>query len=125
LPDPVDVLEREGEPTSLIETWEGADAVWLVDAVSSGAPAGEIHRFDAIESELPVDVFLTSTHHFGLAETVELGRALARLPPRLVVFGIEGARFDASEALTPDVEAAAEHVAAAVRDEVAQRLDRA
>ena len=38
--DGVEVLEREGEPTSLLAAWEGADAVWLVDAVLSGAAPG-------------------------------------------------------------------------------------
>ncbi|MGE5435183.1 MAG: hydrogenase maturation protease, partial [Candidatus Doudnabacteria bacterium] len=36
LPDGVELLEREGEPTGLIDAFEGAEALWLVDAVSSG-----------------------------------------------------------------------------------------
>jgi hydrogenase maturation protease len=118
LPDGVDVLEREGEPTSLLDAWEGADALWLVDAVSSGAPPGTLHRLDAAEQELPAGMFGASTHHFGLAEAVELARALGRLPRRTVVFGVEGARFDAGEGLTPEVDAAAARVAEAVREEV-------
>jgi hydrogenase maturation protease len=42
----VEVLEREGEPASLIDAWDGADALWLVDAVSSGAVPGTLHRID-------------------------------------------------------------------------------
>ena len=44
-------------------------------------------------SELPAELFRASTHHFGLAEAVELARAVGQLPERLVVFGIEGASF--------------------------------
>ena len=40
-------VEHEGEPVDLIEEWAGADAVIVVDAVSSGAPPGTIHRLDA------------------------------------------------------------------------------
>jgi len=117
--DGVDVLEREGEPTSLIDAWEGAAAVWLVDAVSSGAQAGSVHRHDASAEALPARLYDTSTHHFGLAEAVELARALGRLPEHVVVFGIEGASFDTGETLSPEVQAAAARVAEAIREEVA------
>ncbi len=118
LPEGVEVLEREGEPTSLIDAWEGAGMLWLVDAVFSGASPGTVHRLDAQERELPAELFRASTHHFGLPEAVELARALGRLPEHVVVYGIEGASFDAREGLTPEVEAAAERVAAAVQEEV-------
>ncbi len=120
LPAGVDVLEREGEPTALIDSLEAAEAVWLVDAVSSGATPGTLHRLDASERELPAALFQASTHHFGLAEAVELARTLRGLPPRTIVYGIEGESFDTGETLTPEVEAAVERVAEAVREEVAE-----
>lgn len=118
LPGGVELSEREGEPTSLIDALEGAHAVWLVDAVSSGGEAGEVHRLDAGATQLPPELFRTSTHHVGLAEAVELARALGRLPPHTVVYGIEGGSFEVGDDLTPAVAAAAEHVAASVREEV-------
>jgi hydrogenase maturation protease len=118
LPEGIDVLEREGEPTSLIDAWEGADAVWLVDAVSSGAEPGTVYRHDASEQQLPAAVFRTSTHHFGLAEAIELARAVGRLPRTTIVYGIEGASFETGERLSPDVDCATARVAEAVREEV-------
>jgi hydrogenase maturation protease len=118
LPEEIELLQREGEPTSLIDAWRGADAAWVVDAVSSGAPPGTLHRLDAGERELPADLFRTSTHHFGLAEAVELARAVGALPPKLVVFGIEAARVELGEKLTPDVADAVDRAAQAVRGEV-------
>jgi hydrogenase maturation protease len=119
VPAGVEVLEREGEPSALIDTFEGAEAVWLIDAVSSGAAApGTLHRLDAGASALPAEMFSTSTHHLGLADAVELARALDRLPERLVVFGIEGADFGTGDELTPEVEAGAARAADAVREEV-------
>lgn len=120
LPAGVELLEREGEPIGLIAAWEGTDAVWLVDAVSSGAAPGTVHRLDASDRELPGEVFRTSTHHVGLAEAVELARALGRLPGRTVVYGIEGGSFDVGDELTPAAAAALDAVAAAVRGEVAE-----
>ena len=118
LPEGVEITEREGEPTALIDAWDGADALWVVDAVSSGSAAGTIHRLEAGAQPLPPDPFRASTHHVSLAETVELARVLGRLPAHTVVFGIEAASFAIGEALTPAVAEAAASVAAAVRDEV-------
>jgi hydrogenase maturation protease len=121
-PAGVEVLELEGEPTSLIGAWEGCEAVWLVDAVSSGSPPGTVHRVDAIREPVPAAFARTSTHHLGLPEAVELARAVGSLPRRLVVYGVEAASFDAGEGLTPAVEAAVERVVAAIGDEVAGAL---
>jgi hydrogenase maturation protease len=118
LPAGVEVLEREGEPSGLLDAFEGADAVWLVDAVSSGAAPGTVHRFDAAAGPLPAGQFATSTHHLGLDEAIELARALGRLPARLVVFGVAGARFDTGDVLTPEVEAGVARAAEAIREEV-------
>jgi hydrogenase maturation protease len=118
LPAEVEVLEREGEPSGLIDAFDGVEAMWLLDAVSSGASPGTVHRLDAVESALPAGMFGTSTHHLGLGEAVELARALGRLPERLVVFGVEGAEFGAGDGLAPEVEAGAARAADAVREEV-------
>ncbi len=100
-----------GEPIGVVEALEGLDEVVLVDAVSSGAPAGTVHVFDASLEPLPVSVFgAASTHTLGLAEAVELARTLGRLPRRVLVYGIEGAGFDFGEGLSPEVEAAADRV---------------
>jgi hydrogenase maturation protease len=114
----VEVLEREGEPTSLIAGWEGAGALWLVDAVASGAPPGTVHRFEAGAAPLPAELVGGSTHLLGLGEALELARALGRLPSRTVVYGIEGERFDAGEALTEAVARAVDQVADAIAAEV-------
>ena len=77
---------------------------------SSSAPAGALHRFEAGDTPLPSALFRVSTHRLGLAEAIELARTLGRLPPRVVVHGIEGARFDPGLPLSPDVAAAAERL---------------
>lgn len=124
LSDGAEVLEREGEPTGLIDAFGGAEALWLVDAISSGAQGGTIHRLDAGEQELPAGLFRASTHAFGLAEAVELTRALGWLPARVVVYGIEGTRFEAGNELSPETAAAVPKVAAALREEVAACTNR-
>jgi hydrogenase maturation protease len=93
LPDHVTILEEGGEGTTLLESWKDAEVVILIDAVHSGGEPGTLYRFDAHAQAVPANFFHYSTHAFGVAEAIELARALDRLPPCLVVYGIEGKNF--------------------------------
>ena len=115
LADPeVEVMELEGEPARLIDAWQGARLAVVVDAVKSDAPEGAVMRFDATADPLPPSLSATSTHALGLGDAVEIARALDRLPERLIVFGVEGTRFQAGSDLSPAVAAAVQAVAEAV-----------
>ena len=114
----VRVLEESGEGASLIEAWKGADFVILIDAVHSGGAAGTIHRFDTAMQSVPCSFFHYSTHALSVAEAVELARALNQLPPRLIVYGIEGKNFGAHLGLSSEVKVAAEEVFRMVKEEL-------
>jgi hydrogenase maturation protease len=103
------------EPSRLLDAWSGAGTVVVVDAVRSGSAPGRIHRVDAVAAPLDPGVFGVSTHHLGLAEAIELARALGRLPPALLVYGIEGRDFTAGRGLSPEVGRAVGHVAEELR----------
>ena len=108
----VRLLEVRSNVSRLIDGWDGSDAVVLVDATSSGLPPGTVRRFDVTAAPLPVRAFHGgSTHGFGVAEVVEVARALGRLPRRLIVYGIEGARFGREKGLSTPVAAAVRDVA--------------
>lgn len=92
---------------ALLEALSGTDAALVVDAVQSDAAPGTVRRFDAAAGPLPQDALRCSTHALGVAEAVELARALGELPRRLTVYGIEGADFSTGEGLSPAVAAAA------------------
>ncbi len=99
------VREHEGEPLGLLDLWQCADAVVLVDAIRSGAPPGTIHRADASATPIPVQLRgSSSTHAVGLGEAIELARALDRLPRRVTLLGVEGASFTAGTGLSAEVE---------------------
>jgi hydrogenase maturation protease len=116
--DHVLVRELEGEGVRLLDLWTGARAVVLVDSVRSGVAPGTVHRVDATGGPLPAGLRTsTSTHAVGVAEAIELARALGRLPNRLVVYGIEADAFDTGAELSPDVAAAVDRVADAVLGE--------
>jgi hydrogenase maturation protease len=121
-PAGVTTLEESGEGAALIEAWQGATWVMLVDAVRSGASPGTIHRLDARAAPMPTGFFHYSTHAFSVAEAIELARSLDQLPAHLVVYGIEGANFSAGIELSPAVEQAVEAVVERLAQEVTSAL---
>jgi hydrogenase maturation protease len=94
----------------------------VVDAVVTGGPAGTLHRFElgAEAPPLPAGVRERGgTHAVGLATAVELGRALHRLPARVVVVAVEAGGFDVGAPLSPPVAAAVDDAVALALREVA------
>ncbi len=87
------VLERHGDALALLDVWEGAALLVLVDAAAPMDTPGRIHRLD-LTTDLPRELSVGSVHSFGLPEAVALSRRLGTLPPRVVVYAIEGWCFD-------------------------------
>ena len=125
VPEGVEIRGHDGDPLALLELWRGCDAVIVVDAMRSGMPPGTVRRFEAHRKPLPARLrFGVSTHGVGLAEAIELARALSALPPALIVYAIEGERFalGAGGTLSPAVERAVEEVTRRVREELTALL---
>jgi hydrogenase maturation protease len=126
LPNDVTVLPRSGDMLSLIEDCAGFDALVCVDAAApmtgSMTAPGRIHRFDLARDTLPRELAVTSSHAFGLAEAIDLARALQRAPQTIIVYAVEGRCFDGGSALTPEVVTAAGVVADHVVAEIGRIL---
>jgi hydrogenase maturation protease len=117
LPEDVVTFQcREG--LALMELWRDKEMAILVDAVTSGAAPGSVFRFEAHMESPGKPSFRGTTHNYGLPEAIELGKAMNLLPPHVVVYGIEGKRFDAGMGLSIDVETAAEGVVQSIVKEV-------
>lgn len=108
--------DHSGEGAGLIDAWDGQSRVIVVDATRSGASPGTLIRIDAHAADPPRAFFHASSHLFGLAEAVATARALGRLPPSLILWGIEGADFSWGDALSPPVLAAAEGLVERLRE---------
>jgi hydrogenase maturation protease len=114
----IDAREHAGDGLALLESWSQAESVIIVDAVISGASEGAISVWDARTAPVARDVFRASSHAFGVAEAVELGRALGRLPPSLTIYGIEARQFELGSPPSLEVLAAVEEVASRIAKEV-------
>jgi hydrogenase maturation protease len=91
--DGIAVREESDGGLALLDVWQGVDTVVLIDAAYSGAPAGTIRRIDTDTQSLPATFSYGLSHAIGLADAIELGRVLCRLPSRLIIYGIEGKEF--------------------------------
>ncbi|NJL33710.1 MAG: hydrogenase maturation protease [Chloroflexaceae bacterium] len=107
-----------GEGVTLMELWAGAALVWVIDAVSSGAAVGTIHRLDVGTQRIPARFFHYSTHAFGVAEAIEMARVLGNLPPTMIVYGIEGRAYTMGAALSPEVAQAIDQVVVQIEAEI-------
>ena len=118
LPVGTRVVELDGEPARVVEAWDGADLAVVVDAVRTGAPPGTVHRFDPAVDGVPVPAGTASSHALGASDAYHLGRALGRLPGRVVIVAVEVADVDPGDGLTPEVAAAVPAAVAAVVEHV-------
>ena len=112
------VKEESGEGAALMEAWRGYENVIAVDAVSSGVTPGTLFRIDVNKETVPIKFFHYSTHAFSVAEAIELARTMKTLPPRLLVYGIEGANFNAGVNISHAVHESAKQVVAQILKEV-------
>jgi hydrogenase maturation protease len=102
----------------LLGLWGGCELAVVVDATHNGVEPGTVRVFDLqTDADGPRRTGMTgttSTHGLGLATVLSLGRALGRLPRRLVLVGIEGRDFGAGDVMSPAVAAAVDEAAARV-----------
>ena len=104
----------DGDPVRLMEAWDGAEVVVIVDAVRcTPTVPGRWHR-----TTLPHTVPAASSHGFGVPEAVELAEVLDRRPERLVIYAVEVGDVGFGTGLSPAVAAVVAPLVDAVRAEL-------
>ena len=114
----LDIIELDGEMTSLMEAWEGVDEAIVIDAIQSESKPGSIYCLDVSEEPLPAFCQQSSTHGFGLAEAIELSRTFASLPQKMTVYGIEAMDLQSGEGLSSAVAQAVDELHQRLKDEL-------
>lgn len=119
----VGVYAVDGEPTRMLDAWDGADLAILIDSAvgdsarSGTVTPGTVHRFDSQDLTLSPGA-ATSTHGFGLITALELGRLLDRMPRRWVLYTVDAADVGFGCGLSRATARAADRVVAAVLEEI-------
>ncbi len=118
LPAGARAVELTGDQSYLLELMRLTDAMILVDAVQSSAPAGTVFRLDAGKEPLPKDFLLFSTHAFNSASAIKLARGLGSLPGTILIYGIVGKNFNFGLDLTPEVEEVVEIICSKIISDI-------
>jgi hydrogenase maturation protease len=115
----VEIVESRGTVTAVREAWKDAAGVIVVDVVVSGGRPGAIYRFNAHGAGVPAELSRSpSTHGWGVAEALALGQVLQELPPRLIIYGVEGKNFGPGQEVSQEVEEAIPELVRRVKREI-------
>ncbi len=117
-PPGVGLIKMSGEVATLLDIIQSSPHVFVFDAVVSGADVGTVLRFESHKSVIPAKLFNCSTHGLGLAEAIELARALHKMPQQLFIYGIECTDFDVGTGLSVEVQQAIPGVVASALQDI-------
>lgn len=94
--------ETIGSPMDLLDKLEQCDTLIVVDACQGGLAPGAV-----VERTWP-DVWegddLASSHGFGVFSVLQLAENLGKLPPRVIMFGVQVHRCEPGAVLSPELE---------------------
>lgn len=110
----IEACDRPG--VNLLALMRGAEKVYLIDAVINGGKAGTVYRWH--NAEIEETTCLYSTHAIGIAQTLQLGRALGDLPDDIILYGIEIGAPPSSGHASPELEKGIARIAQDIEDEI-------
>jgi hydrogenase maturation protease len=105
------VRELHYDISELLHVWMSYRSVIIIDAVSSGAKPGSIHRFNLAQGQPTEADVLRTSHSIGFSKLIELSRTINRIPEQIVLYGIEGKNFDHGITLSKEVATGAKKLA--------------
>lgn len=114
----VSVTLCPGGGLDLMDAWQNAQSVIIVDAVRSNEVAGSVVRVSHEDLDRLNNVGTVSSHGFGVVEAVSMATALGILPAKLVIYGIEAQHFEPGTVMSPDVAAAVDQVVQIIAEEL-------
>jgi hydrogenase maturation protease len=105
LPPGVEVVDGGTGGISLLNLMEGADKVIIVDAVLGGGAPGEIYVVGK-DRLMNGKIKFFSLHELDLLSALRIGNELGKLPPELVLVGVEPRNYgEFNMELSPEVRA--------------------
>jgi hydrogenase maturation protease len=118
LPDNVQVIDGGTPGVGLLNLLEGRQRVIIIDAAEMGLQPGNFKRFDAEDALLTGSAQRISLHRTGIADALALAHELKIELPKITFFGVQPARVDWQDGLSPQVQSAMPRVIEAILNEV-------
>lgn len=113
-----DLVDIHTDALALLDHLEMEGGNVVVDAARMGLRPGEVASFRPHEARLKIRSDHLSLHGFGLAEAFDLARGLAKLPPRVLIVGVEPECVEINRGLSAKVAAAVPLIVSLINAEV-------
>jgi len=108
-------IVRLATPAELLDRLEGVERLIVCDACQGSGPVGSFHTWRWPSAELMLLRF-AGTHDLGLVAALEWARVLGRLPPEVLVWGVETGPTTPEKQTPSNLKGLAIVVSQAVRD---------
>jgi hydrogenase maturation protease len=118
LPSAVEVHDGGVAGIGLLDFFQGASKVLLIDAADMNLDAGAVVRFTPEEVAGKIDGPRFSVHEVGVLEVLDLAKALDQYPAEVVIFGIQPKEIGWGTELSPEVQASIPKAVEAVWEEI-------
>jgi len=108
----------------LLNFFDGATKVIIVDAILANSPVGSVHRFDGKELLKSTDPLnLISAHDLTITDVMRIGEHVQSLP-EIVVIGIEIGIvvYEATLEITPEVLKGVNEAVRLIKEEISSTL---
>jgi hydrogenase maturation protease len=112
------VLDAGTGGLDLLHVLGGWERAIIIDAADVEREPGQFVRFTPDEARFVGSEDATSLHNAGLAEALALAEVVGQPLPEMVIFGVQPARVEWGEGLSPAVEAALPALVDAVLGEI-------
>jgi hydrogenase maturation protease len=119
LPQSVSLVDGGTWGMNLLPLVEDANELLFLDAIDRGRPAGELNVLEREEVPRVLGLKL-SPHQIDLREVLALAELRRGLPARLVAMGLQPARVEMLDRLSPEVECRMDELVSAVVARLAQ-----
>jgi hydrogenase maturation protease len=121
----VQLAHCDGEPSRMIDLWDGYERAFVIDAVRGGGERyGFLYRRDLVTASAAQTVLRElreprgNGHAAGLGAAVRLAEVLGRLPGHLVLYAVHGRDFALGATLSRPVADAVPQLVARIGQEV-------
>jgi len=105
LREDVSVLEHAEMNLSIIETFQGASKLIIVDSVKGGKKPGTVSQYTITGRKGDLDR-LSSLHSLKLTDIIDLAISAGILTCPIIIIGVEPKNVSLGEGLSPEVERA-------------------
>ena len=111
LGDRADYLSSRGDVSDLLESFGRYRRIFILDAIESSRDCDQLEMaklqvLDAHQTHFQSTELRASSHILGVAQAIEIARALGLLPKVVKIFAVEGQSFAMHRGLSPKVEKA-------------------